>query len=226
MNRYSCCQRSLLISLLLFFCLPTTGCFLWSDSPAKLTALIEAPTTPEFSILSSAMENYDSGLFTASRDSWMELRDGYPHSPFVELAELKIADSFFYSQDYKTAVSAYNDFQQYHKHHEAIPYVLLQIGSAHKLQYKSPMHDQTPLHEAVAAFKQLVSQFPKHQLSPIAKDEIKSCQTLLAQHERQVAEFYEKLGHEKASKRRYSTLRKRYKNTEIARNERRSISAR
>ncbi len=160
----------------------------------------------EQELLERAEAAYEKQLFSVSRDNWTKLRDTYPGSTYATLAELKIADCYFFTGEYGSAITAYEEFLKLHPAHEAIAYVIYQIGNAYKEQYTGTAHDQGPLHTALKYYKKILSNYPNSEFVTIAKEKIKDCNSNLAAHEAIVARFYEKQRKPQASKERLKFL--------------------
>lgn len=150
------------------------------------------PEEPE--ALRRAKDAYDSGLYSLSREHWTTLRDQYPGSYYVALAELKIADTFFYAGDYASAIPAYEEFVRLHPAHEAVPYSRYQIAEANRLDYKGVLKDQSPLQAALRAYQQVITNYPKSEFVTAARRKVDECREHLAKHEAAVAQFYLKQG--------------------------------
>ena len=176
-------------------------------SPTKDTKnIVKAPTLGEQTLLSNAMDSYDHGLYSVSKDSWTELRDGYPASWFGTLAELKAADTQFYTKDYPAAQIAYEEFAKMHPGHEAIPYVRFQIANCNLEQYRGSKRDQAPLHAAIKMFNQVLEEHPDTEYALLARRKLVECRELLAEYELFVAQFYTKRGQDEAAHARLRTL--------------------
>lgn len=68
---------------------------------------------------------------------FQKLRDRYPFSPFTTAGELSLGDAYFLDEQYRAASETYKEFESLHPRHEAIPYVLLQIGISSYNQFES-----------------------------------------------------------------------------------------
>ena len=150
------------------------------------------PEEPE--ALRRAKDAYDSGLYSLSREHWTTLRDQYPGSYYVALAELKIADTFFYAGDYASAIPAYEEFVRLHPAHEAVAYSRYQIAEANRLDYKGVLKDQSPLQAALRGYQQVITGYPNSEFVTAARRKVDECREHLAKHEAAVAQFYLKQG--------------------------------
>lgn len=180
------------------------ACSSSEKKPAK--EIIKAPSLAEEELLENAQTAYDKGLFSVALQSWTELRDGYPASFYTTLAELKVADSQFFSGDYPAALASYEEFAKMHPGHEAMSYVRYQIANCHLQQYKDELHDQAPLRAAIKAFEELVREFPNSEFVVLARRRLTKCRELQATYEATVAEFYNRRGLSDATLARIHTL--------------------
>jgi len=189
--------------------------FACSDTDSKqVTYLYEAPETKEEDLVQDAMNSYESGMYSYSRRLWNELRDGYPGSYYVPFAELKLADSYFYSEDYTAAIVAYEEFIRLHPGHEAGDYALYQIARAYHNQYQGLGHDSSPLKSAIDNYRRLLKESDSAYYRSLARQNIALCRNLLAESELSVARFYFKLEQRKASAARYRALLEEYRDTQ------------
>ena len=173
------------------------------------------PSLSEEALLGRAMRSYDGELFQLSREAWEELRTNYPNSYLLPLAELKIADSYFYSGDYSAALAAYEDFQRVRARHESIPYVMFQLGECHLKQYRGDSRDRSPLTRAIEAFRQVLREYPMSEYADLSERRVKAAREQLAEHELSVAEFYWKKGMKKALDARLNTFSRDFVDTEV-----------
>ena len=123
-------------------------------------------------------------------ESLVKLNDRYPFSPYAMDARLMLGDAFSLDGQYLEAVDVYEEFLGMHPRHEAVDYVLFQIGVNKFKSHKSIDLPQTQLSEAIEYFRQVVDSHPK---SPYVEKSIKyigQCRRLVAEHELYVGDFY------------------------------------
>ena len=107
-----------IIALIVILLFVFSGCA-WFESKQEKTAL---------ELVSDGMDQFNNEDYKDSIESFEKLRDWYPFSQYVIVAELKIADSYYHIKNYEEAVAAYESFENLHPRNEAIPYVIFQIG--------------------------------------------------------------------------------------------------
>jgi outer membrane protein assembly factor BamD len=181
----------ILISLFVF-----SGCA-WFQSKEEETAL---------ELVSNGMDQFNNEDYQDSIESFEKLRDWYPFSKYVILAELKIADAYYHIKNYEEAVAAYEAFENLHPRNEAIPYVIFQIGLCYYERIDTVDRDQTPAKNALDTFNRLKKQFPEDVYAHRAEEHIKNCIKSLAGHEFYVGLFYYKNKHYKAALSRFKSV--------------------
>ena len=191
-------NRTVALILVLLFVL--SGCA-WFKSKEEKNAQ---------ELISDGMDQFNDGNYKEAVDSFEKLKDWYPFSKYVILAELKIADAHYYLKNYPEAVSAYESFENLHPRNEAVPYVIYQIGLCYYEQIDTVDRDQTSAKNALDTFKRLVRQFPDNSYSQRAKERIKVCIKSLAGHDLYVGLFYYKSKHYKAALDRFKSVLTNY----------------
>lgn len=185
-----------IIALILMLLLVFPGCA-WFKSKEEKTA-------PE--LASDGMDQFNNGDYQDSIASFEKLRDWYPFSKYVILAELKIADAYYHIKNYDEAVAAYEAFENLHPRNEAIPYVIFQIGLCYFEQIDTIDRDQTPATKAIDTFNRLKNKFPEDGYTHRAEEYMKKCIKSLAGHEFYVGLFYYKSKHYKAALHRFKSV--------------------
>ena len=152
------------------------------------------------------MDQFNNEDYQDSIESFEKLRDWYPFSKYVILAELKIADAYYHIKNYEEAVAAYEAFENLHPRNEAIPYVIFQIGLCYYERIDTVDRDQTSVKNALDTFNRLKKQFPEDVYTHRAEEHIKECIKSLAGHEFYVGFFYYKNKHYKAALNRFKSV--------------------
>ncbi|MCP4720244.1 MAG: outer membrane protein assembly factor BamD [Desulfobacteraceae bacterium] len=152
--------------------------------------------------------------YTDAVKAYTDLKDWYPFSKYAILAELKIADSHFYLEEYDEAVIAYESFENMHPRNEAVPYVIKQIGLCWFNRIDTIDRDHTPAKNALAQFQRLVAQYPGNEYGKETGDNIKKCIDHIVGHELYVANFYFKTQKYKAALKRYEYIVEYFPGTE------------
>lgn len=156
------------------------------------------------------MDNFEDGDYKDAIDNFQKLKDWYPFSEYLSLAELKIADSHYHLAQYEEAIFAYEEFEKLHPRNEAIPYVIYQIGRCYYDQINTIDRDQTPARKALETFQRLNKQFPNDQYSRSASEHIPKCLKSLAGNDYIIGVFYFKSKHYKAALNRFMSVLSNY----------------
>ncbi|MFC1880002.1 outer membrane protein assembly factor BamD [Thermodesulfobacteriota bacterium] len=152
------------------------------------------------------MEAYEDGDYKEGIEYFQQLRDRFPFSKYVILAELKIADSHYHLKNYDEAIFAYEEFEKLHPRNEAIPYVLYQIGRCYFDQIDTIDRDQTPAIKAYETFQRLDKQFPNDKYARSGAEHITTCVKSIAGNEYYIGVFYYKSKHYKAALHRFMAV--------------------
>ena len=134
---------------------------------------------------------------------FQQIKDKYPYSKYVIMAELKLADALYLKRNYDEAYEAYNEFEKLHPLNPNIPYVIYQKGMCHFERVSTIDRDQFHTKKAKNEFERLIRRFPNSKYARIAKWRLRKCYANLAKHELYVANFYFKMGKYQAALERY-----------------------
>lgn len=141
-------------------------------------------------------------LFEAGNDSmaakdyvsaagyYTKLKDNFPFSPYAIEADLSLADCYFLDEDWGEASEAYKDFESLHPRHEAMPYVLFNIGMANINGYPSIDRPTTQIEEAYSYFKRITESYPGTDYAKSAVEKMVECRKLMAEHELYFGDFF------------------------------------
>lgn len=165
---------------------------------------------PAAELIQEGMEAFDKGNFSDAIKNFEQLKDWYPFSKYATVAELKIADSHYYLEQYVEAVTAYEEFEQLHPRNEAIPYVIYQIGRCYYDQIDAIDRDQTSARKALETFRRLIRQFPEDPYAFKANTHVTICLQSLAGHEFYVGKFYLRSKHYQAALERFKAVISNY----------------
>ena len=157
-------------------------------------------------LLQKGTEAYEDGQYKTALEAFEQLKDWYPFSKHVTLAELKIGDSYYHLEQYEDAISAYEEFADLHPGNEARPYVIYQIGRCYFDRIATIDRDQTYTRKALEAFRQLGLQYPNSIYAERAGDHINLCLKNLASNEFYIARFYYKGKRYRAALKRFQAV--------------------
>ncbi len=172
---------------------------------------------PPKEVMQEGINLFQKGKFDEAMKIFQYVRDTHPFTPYAVLAELKLADAYYYNSDYESALAAYQDFEKLHPKNENIPYVLYQIGLCYFNRILSIDRDQTMTKEALSAFKRVISEHPESHYAKRAFMKVKVCREKQASHEFYVGHFYYRTHRYKSALLRFRNIVMHYSDLSIAR---------
>lgn len=138
-------------------------------------------------------ERYFEGkLYEDAISSWEKVRDTFYSPELSMLAEMKIAETYFVSEHYSEAASAFSDFLASHPNDPRAGIILYRLGLCYYNQILSADRDQTNTENALVTFQKLVQRYPNSPNAQEASYLIQRCKTRLAEHEVVVSSYYMK----------------------------------
>lgn len=149
--------------------------------------------------------------YAAAIDYYTKLKDTYQFSPYAIEAELSLADAYFLDEEWGAAMDAYKEFESLHPRHEAIPYVLFNIGMASKNLYRSIDRPIAPIDEAYSYFKRISESYPDSKYAADSRNLMLECRRLMAEHELYIADFYFRSGKYGSAWSRYQSIIENFK---------------
>lgn len=148
------------------------------------------------------MKKFESHSCIEATKIFKQLKEQYPFSRYSQLADLRIADCDFDTEEYAQASQEYKEFTQRYPSHEEVDYASYKRALATykripgKLFVLPPIHerDQSYIKEAAREFKLFLNDYPDSEHYEEAKKYYVECLNLLAEHELYIARFYFKKG--------------------------------
>jgi outer membrane protein assembly factor BamD len=199
-------KRLTVLAIIIFFL--CTGCSALKKAWNALTGTEEIGTAQQLAW--DGMSAFEDGDYKDAIENFQKLKDWYPFSEYLSLAELKIADSHYRLEQYEEAIFAYEEFEKLHPRNEAIPYVIYKIGRCYYDQIDTIDRDQTPARKALETFQRLNKQFPDDQYARSASEHIPKCLKSLAGNDYIIGVFYYKSKHYKAALNRFMSVLSNY----------------
>src|SRR5690606_30316674 len=133
-------------------------------------------------------KNYDVG-----RLLYQTIISTYPDSPYLPMAKLAIADSFFLegsSSNLIQAIASYQDWLTFFPTHPLADRVVLKIAESEMRQIGLPDRDATRAKRAEIKLKALISQYPNSTILDEAKKRLEEVQDNLGLHNLYIANYY------------------------------------
>jgi outer membrane protein assembly factor BamD len=117
----------------------------------------------------------------------------YPDSPFLPLAKLAIADSFYLEGTTAALIQAaqgYLDWLTFFPTDPLADDAMLKVAESEMRQMGLSDRDVTHARKAEQRLKALLQQYPQTSLRPLVEDRLRESQEVLAMHSYQVGNFY------------------------------------
>ncbi|HCX30714.1 MAG TPA: hypothetical protein DHU55_13250 [Blastocatellia bacterium] len=117
----------------------------------------------------------------------------YPDSPFLPLAKLAIADSFYLEGTTAALVQAsqaYSDWLTFFPTDPLADDAMLKVAESEMRQMGLSDRDITHARKAEQRLKTLLQQYPQTNLRPIVEDHLRETQESLAMHSYEIGNFY------------------------------------
>lgn len=156
--------------------------------------------------------------FLAAQRYFSYVKSKFPYSQYTALAELRIGDCQYARNRFIEAIDTYQNFQRLHPTHEKVPYALYRTGLSHYQQIPgdwfmlppSEEKEQTAVRDAERVLKEYVDRFPKDSSISDGKKMLLEVRRKLLAHERYVADFYHRIGRDRAYLGRLEVIRKSF----------------
>lgn len=173
--------------------------------------------TAEANFLAGEKAFEDEQYFAAQR-FFSYIRTKFPYSRFAQLAQLRIADCQFERKRFLECIDSYQNFARLHPTHEKAAYARFRVGLSYFNQIPSnffmlpPAHekDQTAVRDAEQALAAYLDQHPDDMHATEAHKIIDDVRARLMAHERYVADFYKRLGRDRAYAGRLEIIRAKF----------------
>ena len=132
--------------------------------------------------------NYDVG-----RLLFQTIITTYPDSPYLPMAKLAVADSFYLEGSTSgliQAIAAYKDWLTFFPTHPLSDRVVLKIAESEMRQIGLPDHDATRARRAEVTLKGLLANYPNSILKDEAEQRLSEVQNNLGTHNLLIANYY------------------------------------
>lgn len=146
--------------------------------------------TQPAAVFQEGEELYDAKRYEDAIAQYKKVRDAYASTELSSSAELRIADSYFESERFIEASSAYEEFRKLHPTHQKAPYALYRAGLSNFNLITGTDRDQTPQKNAVVFFEQFLKLYPKSEFAPDVIGKLEEARSQQLQYEQYVADFY------------------------------------
>jgi outer membrane protein assembly factor BamD len=136
---------------------------------------------------------YSEKQWQKARQLFAFVYDSFPNDPLGHKAALRVADTFAVKKDVTSLTEArlrYRDFANRYPNDPDRDYALLMVGQTYSARKLRPDRDLSDIHEALAAYEQLINLYPDSEYLPEATAKMNDLLELLAEHDYIVGNFY------------------------------------
>lgn len=145
--------------------------------------------------------------FAEAVERFRILKSRFPYSKQAALATLRIGDAHYQEESFTEAASAYKVFRELYPKHEKAAYALYRIAESHFNEMPSTIdRDLDPAAEAIAAYNQLIKDYPNSEHAKDAAKKVHDLRGKLAEKENYVGNFYFKRELYESAAARYAFL--------------------
>ena len=144
-------------------------------------------------LFEEAAKEVRKGHYDTGRLLFSTIINTYPDSPFLALAKLAIADSFFLEGTTSSLIQAaqgYQDWLTFFPTDPLADYAMLKVAEAEMRQMGLYNRDITHARKAEQRLKVLLQQYPKSRLRPVVESRLSEVQENLAMHNLAIARYY------------------------------------
>jgi outer membrane protein assembly factor BamD len=144
-------------------------------------------------LFEEAAKQVRKGSHETGRLLFSTIINTYPDSPFLPLAKLAIADSFYLEGTTASliqAAQAYLDWLTFFPTDPLADDAMLKVAEAEMRQMGLSDRDITHARKAEQRLKALLQQYPQTTLRPIVEDRLRETQESLAMHSYSIGNFY------------------------------------
>ncbi|MEP6921596.1 MAG: outer membrane protein assembly factor BamD [bacterium] len=189
------------------------------DKYADLTGTV-APGRDRV-LFEEAAKQVRKGSHDTGRLLFTTIINTYPDSPFLSLAKLAIADSFYLEgtgSGLIQAAQAYQDWLTFFPTDPLADDAMLKVAESEMRQMGLSDRDISHARKAEQRLKALLQQYPQTKLRPYVEERLNEVQENLAMHNLQVGNFYYKVKYEtkkgglKGAQSRYKEIVDKYPN--------------
>jgi len=170
-------------------------------------------------LFEEAVKQVRKGSHETGRLLFTTIINTYPDSPFLPLAKLAIADSFYLegtTSNLIQAAQAYQDWLTFFPTDPLADDAMLKVAESEMRQMGLSDRDITHARKAEQRLKVLMQQFPQTKLRPDVEQRLREVQENLAMHNLQIGNFYYKAKYEqqkgglKGAQSRYREIVEKY----------------
>lgn len=161
------------------------------DKYAELTGEVAAGR--DRVLFLEATKQVRKGSHETGRLLFTTIINTYPDSPYLPLAKLAIADSFYLegtTSNLIQAAQSYQDWLTFFPTDPLAPYAMLKVAESEMRQMGLSNRDTSHARKAEQRLKVLLQQFPQTKIRPDVEHRLREVQENLAMHNLQIGTYY------------------------------------
>ncbi len=135
--------------------------------------------------------------YESVRRTLNQIVDNYPYSLYAQLAQLRIADTYYKEGKYLESAEAYDHFVKMYPNNTDVPYALFMEGKSFIDNQRTWLFkslpddtDEAGIYNALDEFRYIVRNYPDSKYAGEAGKYVVVCETVLADHDLYIADFY------------------------------------
>ena len=168
------------------------------------------------SYFNSGEEHFRNKDYEESIAEWKKVKEYGSASPqLAAIADLKIADAQFETENFIEASAAYESFRKFHPVNDKAPYALFRQALCSYKQISGIDRDQTPLTNAVTLLESFLREYPASEYAAEAREKLADCVSKKAQYEIYIGRFYYRFGKYPAAIKRLEECVARYPDSKV-----------
>jgi outer membrane protein assembly factor BamD len=162
------------------------------------------------------LSSFFKGRYEEAEGKFTAVIFEFPFSEKSTMAEVRLAELYYYQGKYAEASAYLEDFIKRHPSHKDAPYAYYLLGMCYFNQKPKAERDQTSARNASSAFGELLSRYPGSIWADMARGHFDTCIESLAKSEMLVGDFYFKRKNFQGASERYGWLVQKYPSSRYA----------
>jgi len=183
--------------ILLVFSVALTVVFSYS---CKSAPVIKGAESDGEVVYKQGLYYLEKGDYVNAENKFMKVISDFSYSIYEPFATVALGDTYFYKEEYPSAVEVYSRFVKMRPTHEKTPWAELQMANSYFLQmpsdffiFPSPSErDVDIVEKAVVQFRHYLSKYPDDGNREKGIKDLEKAELVLIERDLRVAEYYAK----------------------------------
>lgn len=181
-----------------------------------MAACASEKTLSEKEYHDKAIDAMQRGAYDLAIQDYQKLLEEYPFSDYSEEAQLKIGQAQYQNKQYAEAIASFQDFQRMHPTNPNLALTEYYTALAYMDQMGTKDRDQKAAENAQVHFQTLIERYPDSPFTADARQRLKQCRNVIAEHELTIAKFYLIWTNPLGAESRLRRLLENYPDTDVA----------